>query len=96
MNPLNFLICPPAHPPFSSTGAKLLPKLPPHPHTQNDAKIPASNFKILLQAEDEGLMKHWVQAIDQAAMAIIVDERKDANKLRKLTSFRNRYFVHRL
>ena len=41
-------------------------------------------------------MKHWVQAIDQAAMAIIVDERKDANKLRKLTSFRNRYFVHRL
>ena len=35
-------------------------------------------------------MKEWVHVIDKAAMAIIVDERKDSNKLRKLTSFRNR------
>ena len=42
------------------------------------------------QAENEGLMKEWVSAIDETAMAIIVDERKDSNKLRKLTSFRNR------
>ena len=35
-------------------------------------------------------MKEWVSAIDETAMAIIVDERKDSNKLRKLTSFRNR------
>ena len=35
-------------------------------------------------------MKDWVQAIDTAAMAIIVDERRDSSKLRKLTSFRNR------
>ena len=44
--------------------------------------------KIFLQAENESLMKDWVTAIDDAATAIIVDERKDLNKLRKLTSFR--------
>ena len=33
-------------------------------------------------------MKNWVTAIDVAATAVIVDERKDVNKLRKLTSFR--------
>ena len=36
-------------------------------------------------------MKDWVVSIDEAAMAVIVDERKDSNKLRKLTSFRNRF-----
>jgi len=46
--------------------------------------------EYLFQAENEGLMKEWVSAIDETAMAIIVDERKDSNKLRKLTSFRNR------
>merc|ERR1719228_1349299 len=46
--------------------------------------------EYLFQAENENLMKEWVTAIDDTAMAIIVDERKDANKLRKLTSFRNR------
>jgi len=46
--------------------------------------------EYLFQAENEGLMKDWVSAIDETAMAIIVDERKDSNKLRKLTSFRNR------
>jgi len=46
--------------------------------------------EYLFQAENEGLMKDWVGAIDDAAMAVIVDERKDSNKLRKLTSFRNR------
>jgi len=35
-------------------------------------------------------MKEWVRTIDETAMAIIVDERKDVNKLKKLTSFRNR------
>lgn len=35
-------------------------------------------------------MKDWVKIIDETAMAIIVDERKDLNKLKKLTSFRNR------
>jgi len=46
--------------------------------------------EYLFQAENENLMKDWVSAIDETAMAIIVDERKDSNKLRKLTSFRNR------
>jgi len=46
--------------------------------------------EYLFQAENESLMKDWVTAIDDAATAIIVDERKDLNKLRKLTSFRNR------
>jgi len=46
--------------------------------------------EYLFQAENESLMKDWVTAIDETAMAIIVDERKDSNKLRKLTSFRNR------
>merc|ERR1719350_537805 len=46
--------------------------------------------EYLFQAENEILMKEWVHVIDKAAMAIIVDERKDSNKLRKLTSFRNR------
>merc|ERR1719342_676881 len=46
--------------------------------------------EYLFQAENECLMKEWVHVIDKAAMAIIVDERKDSNKLRKLTSFRNR------
>jgi len=46
--------------------------------------------EYLFQAENEGMMKDWVSAIDETAMAIIVDERKDSNKLRKLTSFRNR------
>merc|ERR1719232_1836890 len=46
--------------------------------------------EYLFQAENEGLMKEWVSAIDVAATAVIVDERKDSNKLRKLTSFRNR------
>ena len=46
--------------------------------------------EYLFQAENENLMKDWVQVIDKAAMAVIVDERKDSNKLRKLTSFRNR------
>jgi len=46
--------------------------------------------EYLFQAENESLMKDWVSAIDETAMAIIVDERKDSNKLRKLTSFRNR------
>merc|ERR1719427_287963 len=46
--------------------------------------------EYLFQAENENLMKEWVTAIDETAMAIIVDERKDSNKLRKLTSFRNR------
>ena len=36
------------------------------------------------------MMKDWVKSIDDAAMAVIVDERKDLNKLKKLTSFRNR------
>ena len=45
---------------------------------------------LYFQAENEILMKEWVHVIDKAAMAIIVDERKDSNKLRKLTSFRNR------
>ena len=34
-------------------------------------------------------MKDWVKTIDDAAMAVIIDERKD-NKLKKLASFRNR------
>ena len=34
-------------------------------------------------------MKNWVTAIDVAATAVIVDERKDLNKFpRKLPSFR--------
>ena len=43
-----------------------------------------------MQAENENLMKDWVKSIDDAAMAVIIDERKDINKLKKLTSFRNR------
>lgn len=35
-------------------------------------------------------MKDWVKTIDETAMAVIIDERKDVNKLKKLTSFRNR------
>jgi len=46
--------------------------------------------EYLFQAENEILMKDWVKIIDETAMAIIVDERKDLNKLKKLTSFRNR------
>merc|ERR1719342_1519679 len=49
-----------------------------------------NNSEYLFQAENECLMKEWVHVIDKAATAIIVDERKDLNKLRKLTSFRNR------
>ena len=41
------------------------------------------------------MMKDWVKSIDDAAMAIIIDERKDLNKLKKLTSFRNRQgYIH--
>ena len=36
------------------------------------------------------MMNSWVRTIDETAMAIIIDERKDVNKLKKLTSFRNR------
>merc|ERR1719282_144662 len=46
--------------------------------------------EYLFQADNESEMKNWVTAIDVAATAVIVDERKDVNKLRKLTSFRNR------
>ena len=46
--------------------------------------------EYLFQADNESEMTNWVTAIDKAATAIIVDERKDLNKLRKLTSFRNR------
>ena len=46
--------------------------------------------EYLFQAENEILMKEWVHVIDKAAMAIIVDERKDSKFGRKLTSFRNR------
>ena len=38
------------------------------------------------QADNESEMKNWVTAIDH--QIIIVDERKDLNKLKKLTSFR--------
>ena len=41
---------------------------------------------LLLQADNESEMKNWVTAIDH--QIIIVDERKDLNKLKKLTSFR--------
>merc|ERR1719291_1338307 len=44
-----------------------------------------------IQAENENEMTSWVKTIDAASTAVIVDERKDLNKLgRKLTSFRNR------
>ena len=42
----------------------------------------------IFKADNESEMKNWVTAIDVAATAVIVDERKDVNKLRKLTSFR--------
>jgi len=44
--------------------------------------------EYLFQADNESEMKNWVTAIDH--QIIIVDERKDLNKLKKLTSFRNR------
>ena len=43
---------------------------------------------VLFKADNESEMKNWVTAIDVAATAVIVDERKDVNKLRKFTSFR--------
>ena len=43
---------------------------------------------LIFKADNESEMKNWVTAIDVAATAVIVDERKDVNKLRKLTSFR--------
>ena len=42
----------------------------------------------IFKADNESEMKNWVTAIDVAATAVIVGERKDVNKLRKLTSFR--------
>ena len=51
---------------------------------------------LTFKADNESEMKNWVTAIDVAATAVIVDERKDVNKLRKLTSFRfvNLYTFH--
>ena len=47
-----------------------------------------------VQAENENEMTSWVKTIDAAATAVIVDERKDLNKLgRKLTSFRYRHNI---
>lgn len=50
---------------------------------------------LTFKADNESEMKNWVTAIDVAATAVIVDERKDVNKLRKLTSFRfvNLYII---
>merc|ERR1719510_2876292 len=45
--------------------------------------------EYLFQAENDSEMKIWVNSIEVAATAIIVDERKDNNKLMKLP-FRNR------
>ena len=39
---------------------------------------------VIFQAENDSEMKIWVNSIEVAATAIIVDERKDNNKLMKL------------
>ena len=56
--------------------------------------------EYLCQADHEEAMKEWMHAIEETAIAIVVDDRKDAafaaststtnRGLRKLTSFRNR------